>query len=215
MKHQFTLIELLVVIAIIAILAGMLMPSLQRARESARTTNCMNNFKQFATAIPMYGTDNADYLPGPQYALLFNPTGFDFDYFGGTNTVMFGLDAYIHSLRTDDRGVYTTAGIWMCPSNGELIDAVDKRCLIARSGKSTSKYNYPFGYPGLSKPKRMSLLATGNVSAVALLAEINKNTTSAYAQIEPAHNGATVTLYGDMHVEAYTGRNIWYDPSEK
>ena len=57
MRQRFTLIELLVVIAIIAILAAMLMPSLEKARDAARTTSCVNQEKQYALSFQMYAND--------------------------------------------------------------------------------------------------------------------------------------------------------------
>jgi prepilin-type N-terminal cleavage/methylation domain-containing protein len=81
-KQGFTLIELLVVIAIIAILAGLILPVLARARESARRTSCASNLNQIAKAMFMYSdvpangtfpkTDSANNANCADLGLLFN-----------------------------------------------------------------------------------------------------------------------------------------------
>ena len=62
-KGRFTLIELLIVIAIIAILAGLLLPALNKARESGRSASCMNNLKSITGTALLYAGDNHDFMP--------------------------------------------------------------------------------------------------------------------------------------------------------
>ena len=92
--RSFTLIELLIVITIIAILAAMLLPALNKARERARTTTCINNSKQIGSGINMYTGDYNDLLPPTIVTLLGNqePRSIS-EYFNGISEVGLGLVA--------------------------------------------------------------------------------------------------------------------------
>ena len=102
-RHGFTLIELLVVIAIIALLVGILLPSLAGARESARTTACSSNLRQLGVASVAYAADHRG---------LFSSGNFD-------NRTKSGFGALDETgwVANQVNGGYGTPGQMLCPSS--------------------------------------------------------------------------------------------------
>lgn len=94
-RHSFTLIELLIVIAIIAILAAMLLPALNQARERARESQCANNKKQTILAQIQYAGDYKDYFIG---------------YRTDTNASVYGLWSAMLCNSRDENGSYSIPG---------------------------------------------------------------------------------------------------------
>jgi prepilin-type N-terminal cleavage/methylation domain-containing protein len=83
-RSAFTLIELLVVIVIIAILAGLILPMLARAKELSRRMHCTNNLRQIGMGIQMYREDNRDRPP----LYLVNPGSKTYGYPGGNQVYL-------------------------------------------------------------------------------------------------------------------------------
>jgi prepilin-type N-terminal cleavage/methylation domain-containing protein/prepilin-type processing-associated H-X9-DG protein len=74
-KSAFTLVELLVVIGIISVLIALLLPALNKAREAAKSVQCLSNMRQIAQGIMMYANDNKGYLPPTSANGRPNPAG--------------------------------------------------------------------------------------------------------------------------------------------
>ncbi len=112
----FTLIELLVVIAIIAILAGMLLPALAKAKQRALTAGCTNNMKQIGMGFGMYNADNKQKIPITRLHRTVSNTG------EGSH---WSWDDYIMGYLGSPFNIYSGKATWRIdwnPGAGGLVD---------------------------------------------------------------------------------------------
>ncbi|MBS1369575.1 MAG: DUF1559 domain-containing protein [Lentisphaeria bacterium] len=221
--QPFTLIELLVVIAIIAILAGMLLPALNAAREKGRRATCVGNLKQIGGGMHFYANDFSSVLPA-----VFHTTGSDlglsFDDFLGAG----GYDGRIpmpwaqqikNRLRTGDGEEKYASRIYICESGmastgcGAFTGVYGsaKDCLLRSYACNRISTSEPMdAFRHLSKFKRTSNFilaadrsAAGNVMGSASCADIcPQRITSGLGLLNyQVHQGRANHLLLDGHVE--------------
>src|SRR3954468_20168525 len=146
-RSGFTLIELLVVIAIIAILAGMLLPALAKAKEKGQQSVCRSNLKQLSLAFKLYTPDNDETYPGCGSKGTYDPMLEDWIWWNVNRSPQFqdpqksAIGRYI--------GRFTT-NLFRCPGDRFVVQR-EKDWATTRSG---NPYLYSYTVPNLDDGKK-------------------------------------------------------------
>ncbi|MGN0870191.1 MAG: DUF1559 domain-containing protein [Victivallales bacterium] len=212
-KIDFTLIELLTAIAIIAILAAMLLPVLNRAREKARGTDCVNRLKQQGTAVAMYMTDYKGFLPGTMVGNL----AYD-------NRATAWCNPYIYAMITYAGLKYTYVSSWgsnpgnlmQCPSDDK---GYEKDPRHVHSYFSSYYSNWRDLSQPMLRPEKMrtpskwiyviDCFTTAPKSLTVNCYPLNVSSSQDDGYVATRHSNGANALFMDMHVSAMSFKELF------